>query len=86
MKKKQFLTIAYLVKVNLGIFVNQIEMEQSFFYCRYCHKFLLILMWCEGFYLLVLLIKNWLDDPLLVLRINEDLNMWMGLVKLKRRY
>jgi hypothetical protein len=58
------LIIAYLAKVNLGIFENQIEMEQSFFYCTYCHRSLLILIWCEEFDLLVLLIKNWLDDPI----------------------
>jgi hypothetical protein len=42
-----------------------------------------MLIWCEGFDLLVLLIKNWLDDPIVGFEDNEDLNMWMGLVRLR---
>jgi hypothetical protein len=52
-KKKYLLTIAYLAKINLGIFGNQIEMEQKNFYCKYCHRSLSMLIWCEEFDLLV---------------------------------
>ncbi len=62
--KERSLTISYLAKINLGIFGNQIEMEKIKLYCRYCHRSLLMLIWCEEFDLLVLLIKNWLDDPI----------------------
>jgi tRNA splicing ligase len=84
--KRQFSTIAYLARTILGIPSSHIEIERIYFIAsilinlRNCHLDL------KNLDLLVLLIKNWLDDPLLVLRINEDLNMWMGLVKLKRRY
>jgi hypothetical protein len=58
------LKIAYLAKINLSIFVNQIEMEKIKLYCRYCHRSLSMLVWCEEFDFLVLLIKNWLDDTI----------------------
>jgi len=61
--KRQFSTIAYLARTILGIPSSHIEIERIYFIAsilinlRNCHLDL------KNLDLLVLLIKNWLDDP-----------------------